>query len=280
MEHLLGIWNFCVYQEPEQVKMILFAFETPSSEDDHVWEGACHQTTKVLLTSLFPNASIGLLRDLPASLFITARKIHVSSRLRSHGIPEANYTNMNGSARFGYHPERLRQMRDRLFDRMGVIVEPPGDHLRVTYCKRRKGRILDINLEEVLLESVARETGRPVNVVDFAEISFFDQLQTIANTDLFIGVHGNGLTHLLFLPDDATVLEYYQGGESAFFRVFASLRGLRYYGNSGMCWETEENQSIENRAPYQDSVTHLDLEGSLELIKSLRPLHNSDISEK
>lgn len=39
------------------------------------------------------------------------------------------------------------------------------------------------------------------------ELGFLDQLRITHNTDIFIGMHGAGLTHLLFLPDWAAVFE-------------------------------------------------------------------------
>lgn len=39
------------------------------------------------------------------------------------------------------------------------------------------------------------------------ELGFLEQLRITHNTDIFIGMHGAGLTHLLFLPDWAAVFE-------------------------------------------------------------------------
>ena len=36
---------------------------------------------------------------------------------------------------------------------------------------------------------------------------FLEQLRLTHNTDVLIGMHGSGLTHLLFLPDWASVFE-------------------------------------------------------------------------
>ena len=39
------------------------------------------------------------------------------------------------------------------------------------------------------------------------ETDFREQLMVMQNTDILIGMHGAGLTHLLFLPDWAAVFE-------------------------------------------------------------------------
>lgn len=36
---------------------------------------------------------------------------------------------------------------------------------------------------------------------------FMEQLTITYNTDIFMSIHGSGLTHLLFLPDWAAVFE-------------------------------------------------------------------------
>jgi len=38
-------------------------------------------------------------------------------------------------------------------------------------------------------------------------VPFKKQLEITRNSDIFIGIHGAGLTHLMFLPDWAAVFE-------------------------------------------------------------------------
>ena len=55
--------------------------------------------------------------------------------------------------------------------------------------------------------SELRKTGLyEVEVASFTpKVPFLDQLSAIRSTDILVGVHGAGLTHLLFLPDWAQV---------------------------------------------------------------------------
>ena len=46
-----------------------------------------------------------------------------------------------------------------------------------------------------------------VKVVDLAQISFEEQVRLMRNTSVLIGVHGAGLTNLLYLPTQALVVE-------------------------------------------------------------------------
>ncbi|XP_054640869.1 EGF domain-specific O-linked N-acetylglucosamine transferase isoform X3 [Dunckerocampus dactyliophorus] len=69
-----------------------------------------------------------------------------------------------------------------------------------------------------------------VNVVDYKykDIPFLEQLRITHNSDIFIGMHGAGLTHLLFLPDWAVVFELYNCEDEGCYRDLARLRGIRY----------------------------------------------------
>uniref|UniRef100_A0A0R3RMD1 EGF domain-specific O-linked N-acetylglucosamine transferase n=1 Tax=Elaeophora elaphi TaxID=1147741 RepID=A0A0R3RMD1_9BILA len=66
--------------------------------------------------------------------------------------------------------------------------------------------------------------------VDFnRSIPFLRQLEITHNTDVFIGMHGSGLTHLLFLPDWAVVFELYNCGDTDCYFDLARLRGVKYF---------------------------------------------------
>ena len=45
-------------------------------------------------------------------------------------------------------------------------------------------------------------------MVDFAKLSFKEQVELVhTKTNILIGMHGAGLTHLIFLPIEAVVIE-------------------------------------------------------------------------
>lgn len=45
-------------------------------------------------------------------------------------------------------------------------------------------------------------------------MDFKKQLESTYNTDIFIGIHGAGLSHLMFLPDWAVLFELYVSMQS------------------------------------------------------------------
>lgn len=62
------------------------------------------------------------------------------------------------------------------------------------------GRMMDN--EQAVLEGLTRELGADtlVVMVDLAQLSFVQQLELVARTDLLVGLHGAGLAHGLFMP--------------------------------------------------------------------------------
>ncbi|XP_065172602.1 EGF domain-specific O-linked N-acetylglucosamine transferase [Atheta coriaria] len=67
------------------------------------------------------------------------------------------------------------------------------------------------------------------------DVPFLEQLEIIRNTDVLIGMHGAGLTHLLFLPDWASLFELYNCEDPNCYSDLARLRGLKY-----VTWEKDE----------------------------------------
>lgn len=61
-----------------------------------------------------------------------------------------------------------------------------------------------------------------------SNILFRDQLKIIHNTDILIGMHGAGLTHLLFLPKWASLFELYNCEDPSCYLDLARLRGVNY----------------------------------------------------
>lgn len=82
-----------------------------------------------------------------------------------------------------------------------------GTQLRVTLLSRQTSYRNILN-EENLIAGLRRNKSYDVRRTVFGKnLRFIDQLEIIRNTDIFIGMHGAGLTHLLFLPDWAGVFE-------------------------------------------------------------------------
>lgn len=92
--------------------------------------------------------------------------------------------------------------------RLGVPLEQKTDHkIRITFLERRTKYRQILNSDE-LIGALRRNSSYIVRSVQFERgTRFSDQLAIVHNTDIFIGMHGAGLTHLLFLPKWAVVFE-------------------------------------------------------------------------
>lgn len=82
-----------------------------------------------------------------------------------------------------------------------------SDKVRITLLSRGTTYRTILNEDEIV-ERLMRVQGYDIKrVVYDRTVPFTKQLETTHNTDVFIGMHGAGLTHLLFLPDWAAVFE-------------------------------------------------------------------------
>uniref|UniRef100_A0A672SY08 EGF domain-specific O-linked N-acetylglucosamine transferase n=1 Tax=Sinocyclocheilus grahami TaxID=75366 RepID=A0A672SY08_SINGR len=74
-----------------------------------------------------------------------------------------------------------------------------------------------------------------VKLVDYKYMPFLEQIRVTHNSDIFFGMHGAGLTHLLFLPDWAVIFELYNCQDESCYRDLARLRGVHY-----MTWQKRD----------------------------------------
>lgn len=75
-----------------------------------------------------------------------------------------------------------------------------------------------------------------ITLVDFADISFREQVELVARTDVFVGVHGAAMTHVFFLTTQttlhpaSTVVEILPNGLGhRGYRNLAQMMGHRYF---------------------------------------------------
>eukprot|EP00961_Rhodomonas_salina_P188835 2548232-Rhodomonas_salina.1 len=79
------------------------------------------------------------------------------------------------------------------------------------------------------MQSATFSGGRTMVFVDmdYNLLSFQDQLKTDCMTDVMIGPHGAGLTHQMFMPDRAVLIELFvdNSGANKHFHNMARWRG-------------------------------------------------------
>ncbi|ODN03890.1 EGF domain-specific O-linked N-acetylglucosamine transferase [Orchesella cincta] len=125
---------------------------------------------------------------------------------------------------------------------------PNLNKIRVTLLSRET-RYRKILNEDNLLQTLRNNTNLSVRRVAFTwQTDFVEQLSIIAETDILIGMHGAGLTHLLFLPDWAVVFELYNCGDVHCYADLARLRGVKY-----MTWQDESKVSKEDDGSFKEN---------------------------
>ena len=101
----------------------------------------------------------------------------------------------------------------------GVIDFPPPEKPNIVLISRRNATRIFINEAEIveMLKTIKKAN---VKVVDLAQISFEEQVRLMRNTSILIGVHGAGLTNLLYLPTQALVVELSTRGNNGFLDLY------------------------------------------------------------
>ncbi|XP_060801982.1 EGF domain-specific O-linked N-acetylglucosamine transferase [Amyelois transitella] len=118
--------------------------------------------------------------------------------------------------------------------------------VRVTLLSRGTTFRSILNEKELVKALLKVEDYHVQRVVYDRTVPFKKQLEITHNTDVFIGMHGAGLTHLLFLPDWAAVFELYNCEDPNCYMDLSRLRGLKY-----VTWEDKNKlvQQDEGRGP-------------------------------
>lgn len=144
----------------------------------------------------------------------------------------------------------FRAFSEFILHRLQIPYEPPRRKLRITYLSRRTKYRKVLNEEELLSRLEANE-DYSVQRASYERLSFPDQLAITRNTDILIGMHGAGLTHLLFLPNWACIFELYNCEDPNCYKDLARLRGVRY-----RTWEQRELVYPQDEGHHPEGGAH------------------------
>jgi capsular polysaccharide biosynthesis protein len=119
------------------------------------------------------------------------------------------------------------------------------------------------NEEEVWRSVKEADTDAVVNGVQLDRLSMIEQLELVSDTDILIGMHGAGLSHIIYLPQTSGVIELYPNYMSvsnAHFRAMSKWRRLRH-----MVWSNQD-KSLESK----DHQTHIPNFVIKDLVKAMK----------
>ncbi|XP_073732068.1 EGF domain-specific O-linked N-acetylglucosamine transferase isoform X2 [Misgurnus anguillicaudatus] len=152
------------------------------------------------------------------------------------------------------HSEGMfRAFSQHVLHRLGVPQEGPKEgQVRVTLLARSTEYRRIINQDEII-KALKTVPFFEVRVVDYKykEMLFLEQIHITHNSDVFIGMHGAGLTHLLFLPDWAVIFELYNCQDESCYRDLARLRGVHY-----MTWQKRNKVFPEDKGHHPTLGEH------------------------
>ena len=210
-----------------------------------------------------------------------------------HQLPDLTFYKQLFWNRIGYHSEFLDHSQESLpyteefnqfiLNRYGITKYSPlnCDFLTITLISRKdyvtkQGYPKRLTLrkfynDEELIDAL-KSSYRHVRIqqVYLEELSLEKQLSLITRTDVLIGMHGAGLTHALFLPPHAGVIELipkYWNKADRHFKGICRWRHLRY-----IRWRNED-QSNEFEG-YQTKIPpNILIEKTSEMLGAICPKH-------
>ncbi|XP_005089308.1 EGF domain-specific O-linked N-acetylglucosamine transferase [Aplysia californica] len=151
-----------------------------------------------------------------------------------------------------YGSSLIQAFSQHILHRLDVPQEGPLENrIRITLLNRNSKYRNILNREE--LASALKTDGEfEVTVVEYnRQMPFYDQLVVSHNSDILIGMHGAGLTHMLFQPDWAVVMELYNCEDAGCYFDLARLRGIRY-----MTWERKDKLVQEDEGHHPTLGAH------------------------
>ena len=121
------------------------------------------------------------------------------------------------------NPELMRQVRQEL---LAALAPQPVAPTRRIYAARAATGVRKL-ANEAEVDAVLHGLG--FEKVYFEHLTFLEQVALMQQTTIFLGVHGAGMTNMLFLQDGARVVELLnaENGDPCYLRL-ASCLGLAY----------------------------------------------------
>ncbi|KAL0478703.1 hypothetical protein AKO1_008312 [Acrasis kona] len=151
----------------------------------------------------------------------------------------------------------------------------PNEPIRILFSVRKHknvqakiGRRI-MNEEELIkllnekLTTVSTDNKIPVQVtaIDLGTIGFKEQIEKVRQADIFVGMHGAGMTHVLWMHDESVVVELFpKGWHSSGMRNISKWLGRVY-----LSWQNVHDKNV---ADAEHLWTHVEEEEFLQVMKA------------
>lgn len=149
-------------------------------------------------------------------------------------------------AQGNYSAPAMREVKAVFLTAAGV--EPQAVPTRL-YISRRKAPRRKVLNEAEVEQLLGRYGFQCVCLEDF---SFADQLRLCASASVLVSMHGAGLSNMIFMPEQATVVEFrkFDDGLNYFFTRLGETLGYQYH--LLYCPAADEQQSVQDADLYVD----------------------------
>jgi glycoprotein 2-beta-D-xylosyltransferase len=227
MTDLYTVYLLCRFfqQEPKSVR-ILFIDAHPKGNLDLLWSQLFHSYTR-----------LGHLKNVSSILY---RKLIWSQPQPRSEIDIQQNRRVAPSYFFDFRDHILKQFNinyqaDPKMSCQSLKIFFLVRHNYVAHPRNPTGKIgRQLLNEKEILDDLKMKFSQYPNVNfswnHFEELSFVEQLKIIVETDIFVGVHGAGLTHVLFLKSNRALIElagFTQIGDH--FDLLASMNKINYH---------------------------------------------------
>jgi hypothetical protein len=117
---------------------------------------------------------------------------------------------------------------DVLNNKRKLVREVPD----ILYVPRIPPRCLNETVEREVLGSLAKFGN--VESIRFEDLTWEEQVKAAARSDILVGVHGNGLTNLLWLPSHGMAIELFNENVHQYdYQMLAEAMQVDYFGIEG-----------------------------------------------
>jgi len=154
-------------------------------------------------------------------------KVKIISAPHRYFLPVYKYCSL-GVHSGNFHPDIICQLREKMWNAFFATSEQVEQQKEIIFIYRnlseRRGIVNFSEVEVVLAQ-------KNVKVVNFSVLTFREQIVLMRRCAMLIGVHGAGLTNMLFTNPGTRILELRKKGDAhnnCYFSL-ASALGLPYY---------------------------------------------------
>jgi capsular polysaccharide biosynthesis protein len=147
-----------------------------------------------------------------------------------------------------YSAQTMREVKAVFLAAAGVGQEALTPPTRLYISRRKAPRRKVLNEAEV--EQLLGRYG--FQCVCFEDFTFEDQLRLCASANVLVSMHGAGLSNMIFMPEQATVVEFrkFDDGHNYFFTGLGETLGYQYH--LLYCPAADEQQSVQDADLYVD----------------------------